>query len=146
VSQINLVKEEMYHNLRSEDMESLELGVQNAVLVSAFGRKTKRICSQATKQIRIDDIVLDHIFLMSHQLLTQTPLRVDFCQMNSIIINFPEQRFTMERDGKISRHHFAYANNVRPIRTGDLGSSDYTTNRYRVYAGRNGPNYKQTDG
>jgi len=27
VSQISLVKEKMYHRLRSEDMESLELGV-----------------------------------------------------------------------------------------------------------------------
>jgi hypothetical protein len=58
-------------------MESLELGVQNAVLVSAFGNKTKRIRLQAMKQIRIDDIVLDHIFLMSHQLITQAPLGAD---------------------------------------------------------------------
>jgi len=97
VSQISLVKEKMYHKLRSEDMESLELGVQNAVFVSAFGNKTKRIRLQAMKQIRINDIVLDHIFLMSHQLMTH----VDFCRMNSVIINFPEQCFTMERDGKI---------------------------------------------
>jgi len=57
--------------------------------------------------IRIGDIVADHIFLMSPQLLTQALLGVDFCQMNIIIINFPEQCFTIERDGKVSRHHFA---------------------------------------
>ena len=108
-------------------MESLELGVQNAVLVSAFGNKTKRIRLQAMKQIRIDDTVLDHIFLISHQLITDAPLCVDFCRMNCVIINFPEQCFTMERDGKIQRHHFAYANNVRTIRRGDLGPSDYRT-------------------
>lgn len=91
----------MYHKLRSEDIESLELGVQNAVLVNAFGNKTKRIRLQAMKQIRIDDIVLDHIFLMSLQLITKVPFGVDICRMNSVIINFPEQCFTMERDGKI---------------------------------------------
>jgi hypothetical protein len=53
------------------------------------------------KQILIDDIVLDHVFLMTHQLITQALLGVDFCRMNSVIINFPEQCFTMERDGKI---------------------------------------------
>jgi len=53
------------------------------------------------KQIRIDDTVLDHIFLISHQLITDAPLCVDFCRMNCVIINFPEQCFTMERDGKI---------------------------------------------
>jgi len=95
------VKEKMYHKLRSEDMESLEPVVQNAVLVSAFGNKTKRIRLRVMKQIRIDDIVLDHIFLMSHQLITQTPFGVAFCRMNSVIINFPEQCFTMDRDGKI---------------------------------------------
>ena len=102
VRKISLVKEKMYHKLRSEDKESLELGVQNAVLVSAFGNKATRIRLQAMKQIRIDDIVLDHIFIMSHQLVTQAPFGVDFCRMNSVvIINFPEQCFTMERDGKI---------------------------------------------
>jgi len=35
--------EEIYHKLRSEGVESLELGLQNALLVFAFGNKTKRI-------------------------------------------------------------------------------------------------------
>ena len=39
---ISLLTEELYHELRSEDVEGLELGVQNAVLVSAFGNKSKR--------------------------------------------------------------------------------------------------------
>ena len=66
-------------------------------------------------------MVLDHNFLISPQLLTQALLGVDFCRMNNVIINFPEQCFTMERDGKVSRHQFVYANNVRSIGTGDLG-------------------------
>jgi hypothetical protein len=66
VSQTSLAKEKVYHKLRSKDMKNLELGLQNAVHFSAFGNKTKRIRLQAIKQIRIDDIALDHIFLMSH--------------------------------------------------------------------------------
>jgi len=55
--------------------------------------------------------------------------------MNSIIINFPEQCFTMERDGKMSRHHFAYDSNVRSIGTGDLGPADNSTKTdIRVHA------------
>ena len=79
-------------------MESLELGLRNAVLV-AFGNETKRIRVQEMMQIRTDDMVLDHIFLILLKLLTQAPLGVDFCGMNSVIINFPEQCLTMERDG-----------------------------------------------
>ena len=48
--------------------------------------------------ICIDDIVMDHIFLITPQLLTQALLGVDFCRMNNIIINFPKQYFTMEKD------------------------------------------------
>jgi hypothetical protein len=78
----------------------------------------------------IDGIVVDHIFLISPQLLTQAVLGVDFCRMNNIItcINFPEQCFTMERDGKVSRHHFAYDNNIRSIGIGELGSGGHSTN------------------
>jgi hypothetical protein len=52
--------------------------------------------------IRIDDIVVDHIFLISLQLLTQALLGVDLCRMNNVIIIFPEQRFPTERDGNVS--------------------------------------------
>jgi len=73
-SQISLLTEELYHELRSEGVEGLELGVQNALFVSAFRNKSKRICVQAMMPIRIDDMVVDHIFLVSPQLLTQALL------------------------------------------------------------------------
>ena len=47
--------------------------------------------------------------------------------MNNIIINFPEQYFTMERDGKVSRHHFAYDNDIRSTGVGDIGQADHST-------------------
>ena len=97
-SQISLLTEELYYKLRREGMEGLELGVQNAVLVSVFGNKTKRIRVQTMMQICIDDIAVDHIFLISPQLLTQALLGVDFCRMNNIIFNFPEQCFTVEME------------------------------------------------
>ena len=108
-------------------MEGLELGVQNAVLISAFGCKSKRIRVQAMMPIYIDDIVVDHIFLISPQILTQALLGVEFCRMNNIIINFPVQYFTMERDGKVSRHHFANDNNIQFIDISDLDPADHST-------------------
>lgn len=53
-------------------------------------KNTKRIRVQEMMQIRIDDIVLDHIFLMSPQFRPQALFGVDFCRMNSVIINFFE--------------------------------------------------------
>jgi len=70
-------------------------------------KKTKRIRAQAMLPVRIGDIVAEHIFLISPQLLTQELLGVDFYRMNNIIINFSEQCFTVERDGKMSRRDFA---------------------------------------
>jgi len=103
-SQISLLTEEMYHKLISEGLESLELGVQGAVLVSAFENKTKSIRGKAKMQILVDEIVLNDIFLISSQLLTQALLYVDFCRMNNLIINFTALCFEMERDGKVSRY------------------------------------------
>jgi hypothetical protein len=123
-SQVSLLTEELYHKLRSEGAEALELGVQNAVLVSVFGNKTRRIREQP---IRIGDIVADHIFLISPQLLTQALLGVDFCRMNNIIINFPEQCFAMERDGKVSGQHFAHDNNVWSTDIGNLSPTHNST-------------------
>ena len=97
-NQISLMNEGLDHNLRSESVEGLELEVQKAVLVSAFGNKSKRIRVQAMMPICIDDIVMDQIFVISPQLLSQALLGVEFCRMNNIIIKFPEQYFTMERE------------------------------------------------
>jgi hypothetical protein len=114
---------------------ALELGVQNAVLVSAFGNKTRRIRAQAMLPIRIGDIVVDHIFLILPQLFSQALFGVDFCQMNNIIINFPKQCFTVERDGKVSINHFAYDNNVRSIGIADLDPTHNSIkNIHKVHA------------
>jgi len=90
-NQISLMNEGLDHNLRSESVEGLELEVQKAVLVSAFGNKTKLIRVQAMMLIRFDDI--GWIFLTSLQVLTQALLGVDFCRMSKVIINFPEKCF-----------------------------------------------------
>jgi len=135
-SQISLLTEQLHHELRSEGVEGLQLGVQNTGLVSAFGNKSKRIRFQAMMPIRIDDMVVDHIFLVSPQFLTQALLGVDFCRMNNIIINFPEQYFTMERYGKVSRHHFVYDNNIQSIDISYLDPAEHSTkNGLRLHAG-----------
>jgi hypothetical protein len=117
--------EELYHKLKSEDVKGLGLGVQIAVLVSAFGSKTKRIRTLAMLPICIDNIVLDHIFLTSPQLLSQALLGADFCRLNNIVIDFPEECLTM--DGKVSKHYLAYDDNVRPKTTSNPGPADRNT-------------------
>ena len=96
-SQISLLSEELYYKSKSEGVKSLELGEQNAVLISAFGNKSKRIRMQAMMPVDIDGMMMDHIFLISPQLLTQAILGVDFCRRNNIVIHFPEQYLTKER-------------------------------------------------
>jgi hypothetical protein len=126
-SQISLLSEELYYKSKSEGVKSLELGVQNAVLVSSFGNKSKRIPMQAKMPVDIDGMMMDHIFLISPQLLTQAILGVDFCRRNNIVINFPEQYLTMERDGKVSRHSFMYDKDVQFTSTGNLGQADHSS-------------------
>jgi len=55
-------------------------------------------------QIRTDGMVLEYIFLILPKLLTQALLAADFCRTTDVIINLPEQYFTMERDGNVSAH------------------------------------------
>jgi hypothetical protein len=52
---------------------------------------------------------------------------VDFCLVKNIVINFPEQWFTMERDCTVSRNNFAYENDIPSTRMGSLGPADYST-------------------
>ena len=89
--QCSIISEELYSELKTKGLNSLELPTQNVVLKSAFTGRTKRVKRQALIQLRIRNISVDQIILISPQLVTPLLLGMDFCVDNRIVIDFPKE-------------------------------------------------------
>ena len=75
-------------------------------MVSAFGNRTQRIKKEEMLEIKIQEDVSDHVFLISAQLVVPLILWVDYLLSGNVVMNFKEAYFTSERDGIIHKHQF----------------------------------------
>ena len=88
---------QMYDELRTRGVESLELPTQNVVLVGAFSQKTHRVKKQVFMSLNFGGLEIDQIFLVSEQLMTPILIGCDFCIANGLIIDFQKETVSMKR-------------------------------------------------
>ena len=92
--------EELYSEFKARGLDTLELPTQNVVLKSAFTGRTKRVKRQALVKLKINNLSLDQIILISTQLFTSLLLGMSFCMDNHVIIDFPKKIIVITADDK----------------------------------------------
>jgi hypothetical protein len=68
-SEVNLLSERVYDRLIKSGVEVPVLPLENIVLVTAFGRRSKKIRSQALVEFAVGRDVFEGVFMISSQLL-----------------------------------------------------------------------------
>jgi hypothetical protein len=95
--------------------------IQNIVLVSAFGNRTRRIKKQAMVEVTIHEYVFDHVFLVSAQIVTPLILGMDYLLSGNAVMSFKEtvakRDFSQRGSGNIL---YNYANVRQRERKNDL--------------------------
>jgi hypothetical protein len=81
------MSEQLYRELKSNGVESLEMPRQNIVLVGTFSRKEQRVRKQVYLTLNFGGVLVDQIFLVSEQLLTPMLIGYDFCIANCVILD-----------------------------------------------------------
>jgi len=94
----SILSEQLYNELKTNGVESLELPTQNIVLVGAFSRKAHRVRKQVFLTLKFGDLHIDQIFLVSEQLLTPMLIGYDFCIANGIILDFQRGKLILKHD------------------------------------------------
>jgi hypothetical protein len=61
----SIISEELYTDLQSKAMESLELPTQHVILQCAFTGKTKRVKKQAMIELNLDGVRVDQIIFVT---------------------------------------------------------------------------------
>jgi hypothetical protein len=91
------LSEQLYNELKSNGVESLELPAQN-VLVGAFSQKAYRVRKQVFLTLKFGDIYIDQPFLVSNQLKTPMLIGYDVCITSGIILDFQRGKLVLRND------------------------------------------------
>jgi hypothetical protein len=120
-SEVSLLSENLYDRLILAGMPAHEISVQNTVLVTAFGNRTKRVRKQVYLEFTIGDDVFEGVFLISPQLINSVLIGCDFATDYKVTIDFDNRCFAYERDGVRKSCKFSHSS------TSNAGSSDVRT-------------------
>ena len=100
------MNEHLYNRLRHEGLKCFELPTQHVNLLSAFNKKSNRVKKQAMLDVKIGDLKINQIVLLSPQLLTDAILGLDFLVDYKAVINFAERSITLKINGENTKIEF----------------------------------------
>ena len=76
--ELTLRNEDLYERIKQRGNKYLELPAQHLTLVSAFNDKSRRVKRHIFLPVKLGNIAIDHVYLLSPRLLTSAILGVDF--------------------------------------------------------------------
>jgi hypothetical protein len=105
-SEVNLISQEIYERLTQAGNAIPVLPVENVVLVTAFGKKSKRIRLQAFLEFKLGDDVFEEVFMVSPRLSNDAILGCQFFKEFGITIDFKNESISYVRGGAMRYHEF----------------------------------------
>jgi hypothetical protein len=112
--ELTIMDKNLCDKIKQRQNKYLELPAQHLLLVSTFNDKSWRVKRQIILPVKLGTVSIDHVFLVSPQLLTSVILGTDFFINTSAIINFPERCAVFQVDNE-TRHSFDVVNNNSAI-------------------------------
>jgi hypothetical protein len=105
-SEVNLLSECVYDRLVKSGVEVPVLPLENVVLVTAFGRRSRKIRSQALIEFTIGRGIFEGVFMISPQLTSEAIIGCQLLKEYGININFDrgcfrEQFFDQEQGQEV---------------------------------------------
>jgi hypothetical protein len=116
-SEVNLLSEGVYEGLIKSGLQIALLPVENVLLVTASGRKSKRIRRQALVDFSISQDFFEGVFFIYSQLINEAIIDCQFLMEYRFRINFESGTFSYVRDGLITEHSFAIKAELKQIVT-----------------------------
>jgi hypothetical protein len=134
-----LISDEIYRKLIKSGVQIPVLPVENVVLVTAFGRRSKRIRQQVLIEFTMENDLFESVFLISFQLKNDAIIGCQFLKEYGICINFSKGSVSYVRGDVMKEHAFVNRDSVQSARSNDRGQA-----RERIL--QNNPSAGQTPG
>jgi hypothetical protein len=107
-AEISVLSGSLFGRLTEEGLRIFHIPVVNAVLLSAWGAKTKRTKKQALVEFGIGCGRFEMVFMVAPQLTTDMILGADFLDEYHVVMNFSDKSFVTVQGEVSHRHSFFY--------------------------------------
>jgi hypothetical protein len=97
-SEVSVISEKLYNQLVLKGLPTYEIGINNAVLITAFGNRTKRLKKQVYLEFAIGQDVFENGFVI---------IGCDFAKDCGLIIDFNDECIKYKRDGILKKCGFS---------------------------------------
>jgi hypothetical protein len=105
-SEVNLLSERVYDRLVKSGVEVPVLPIESVVLVIAFGRRSRKIRSQALVEFTIGRDTFEGVFMISAQLTSEAIIGCQLLKEYGININFERGSISYARGGCFRERFF----------------------------------------
>jgi hypothetical protein len=110
-SEVNLISQEVFQKLSELRSNLLTLPVQGVNLITAFGRRSKKIKLQVLLEFHVGEDLFEAVFFISPQLSNDVILGCNFLKEYKMHLHFDSETLEYVRDGTVKRHVFTITNN-----------------------------------
>jgi len=100
------MSEHLFDSLTNRGVKFLSIPVVNCVLHSAFGKKSKRIKTQALVEFKLGNEIYEQVALIAPDLVVDMLIGVDFFDENKVHIDFHSKSFETRVGGVATSYKF----------------------------------------
>jgi hypothetical protein len=123
-SEVNLLSERAYEKLTQSGIDIPVLPVEHVVLVTAFGKRSKRIRRQALIEFTVGKDLFESVFMISSQLTNDAIIGCQFLREYGIVIDFHKGTFSYVRGTELREHLFSSKGEPRNVRRKDQSETE----------------------
>jgi hypothetical protein len=123
-SEVNLLSERAYQKLTQSGIDVPILPVEHVVLITAFGRRSKRIRNQALIEFTVGEDSFESVFMISSQLNNDAIIGCQFLKEYGIVIDFHKGSFSYVRGTQLREHLFSSKDGPRYGRSKDQSETE----------------------
>jgi hypothetical protein len=132
-SEVNLLAERVYDKLIKSCVDITVLPVESVALVTAFGKRSKRIRYQTLINSAVGNDLFESVFLVSSQLTNEAIIGCQLLKEYGASINFGRGTFSYVRSGVLREYTFAAKAELQKVTSNDrreTGDSVIENNSY----------------
>jgi hypothetical protein len=106
-SEVSVISERPYNQSVLAGLPRYEIGIKSAVLITAFGKRTKRLKKQVYLEFAIGQGMFENMFLVSPQLSGPVIIGCDSAKDCRLIIDFNDECISYKQDGTLRKCEFS---------------------------------------
>jgi hypothetical protein len=139
------LSESIYEQLLKVGVEVPELPLENVVLVTAFGKRSKRIRRQALIEFTIGNDLFEGVFMITPQLPNEAIISCQLLKEYGISLNFAKENFSYAREGELREHLFNQQSGLQKVASNDRSSAEDPFRKHPTFRGQR-PYSRPADG